>query len=80
VQLIFKSQRLSQMNKIGLYINESFDELMHKVSWPTLNELQSNTTIVVVAMVVIALVVLLMDYVSNFTIVEMMYNNILKTS
>jgi preprotein translocase subunit SecE len=66
------------MNKIGLYINESFDELMHKVSWPTLNELQASSTVVVVSMIVIALVVLLMDYVSNFAIVEMMYNNILK--
>jgi preprotein translocase subunit SecE len=55
------------MNRFNAFIKESYSELMTKVSWPTWDELQSSATIVSVAAVVIALVVLLMDAASNFT-------------
>jgi preprotein translocase subunit SecE len=48
-------------NKIKLYISESYVELMQKVSWPTWSELQSSAIIVMVASVIIALIVLVMD-------------------
>jgi preprotein translocase subunit SecE len=48
-------------NKITEYVQESYDELMHKVSWPTWNELQSSAVVVSIASLIIALVVFLMD-------------------
>ncbi|MBP6977722.1 MAG: preprotein translocase subunit SecE [Bacteroidales bacterium] len=47
--------------KIKEYAKESYDELMHKVSWPTFKELQGSALVVFVASLIIALVVFLMD-------------------
>jgi preprotein translocase subunit SecE len=49
------------MNKLKIYFQESYQELAHKVSWPTWPELQSSAIIVMVASVIIALIVLAMD-------------------
>ncbi|NLN94704.1 MAG: preprotein translocase subunit SecE [Bacteroidales bacterium] len=54
------------------YINESYDELVHKVSWPTWSELQSSAIVVSIASLIIALVVYLMDK-SFQTILEQFY-------
>jgi len=48
-------------NKIVRYVKESYDELMHKVSWPTWAELQNSAIVVSVASLVIALVIFVMD-------------------
>ena len=48
-------------NKVTEYIKESYDELMHKVSWPTWSELQNSAIVVSIASLIIALVVFLMD-------------------
>lgn len=47
--------------KIKAYVVESYDELWHKVSWPTFSELQNSAIVVSIASLIIALVVLLMD-------------------
>ncbi len=49
--------------KIGVYVKESFNELVHKVTWPTLKELQSSAIVVMVASIIIALVIFLIDLV-----------------
>ena len=51
------------MSKFGEYVKSSYDELVHKVSWPTFKELQSSAIVVAIATLVIALIVLLMDVV-----------------
>jgi len=48
-------------NKIVEYVAESYDELVHKVSWPTWSELQNSAVVVSIASLIIALVVFLMD-------------------
>ena len=48
-------------NKVVNYISESYDELMHKVSWPTWAELQSSAIVVSIATLIIAIIVLAMD-------------------
>jgi len=48
-------------NRFVEYIKESYDELMHKVSWPTWSELQNSAVVVSVASLIIALVVFVMD-------------------
>lgn len=50
------------MTKIKTYFKESYEELVHKVSWPTLKELQSSSILVAVASIIIALIVYVMDY------------------
>ena len=47
--------------KLILYFEEAYNELVHKVSWPTRKELQSSALIVMVASIIIALIVQLMD-------------------
>jgi len=43
------------------YVKESYNELVNKVTWPTLPQLQSSTVVVMVATVIFAIVVLVMD-------------------
>ena len=50
------------MNIIALYFKESYNELTKKVSWPTWSQLQSSAILVMVASVIIAVVVFLMDF------------------
>jgi len=58
--------------KIQAYLEESYDELKHKVSWPTWSELQSSAIVVSVASLIIAVVVYLMD-ISLRTLLEQFY-------
>jgi len=53
------------MNKISLYFKESLQELQEKVTWPTLEQLQQSTAIVLVATLIITAMVLLMDFGSS---------------
>ena len=50
------------MKKIVTYLKETYDELVHKVSWPTYSELTSNAVAVLYASLIIALVVFVMDF------------------
>lgn len=49
------------MLKLRTYIKECYNELMHKVSWPTWNELQSSAIVVLTASLIIGILVFLMD-------------------
>ncbi len=51
-----------KMKKVVAYIKESYDELVHKVSWPTYSELTSNAVAVLYASLIIAVLVFLMDF------------------
>ena len=42
-------------------IKESYTELVHKVSWPTTKELSQSSVVVLIASLIMALVVWLMD-------------------
>ncbi len=44
------------------YLKDCYNELVHKTSWPTRQELTSSAVVVLVASVIIALVVWLMDF------------------
>ncbi len=47
--------------KIVEYISETYTELVHKVSWPTWKDLQSSALIAMIASLLIAVIVFLMD-------------------
>ncbi len=53
------------MNRIGSYIQEAYDELLHKVSWPSWDELQQTTIIVLIALGLVTAVVAGMDLASK---------------
>ncbi|MCB9285504.1 MAG: preprotein translocase subunit SecE [Lewinellaceae bacterium] len=53
------------MESIKLYIKESYNELLNKVTWPTWSSLQGSTIVVIIASFILALVIFLMDSVSN---------------
>jgi preprotein translocase subunit SecE len=56
------------MEKIQLYLKESYQELVKNVSWPTWANLQANAVAVVIAVLLLAAIVFLMDMVSKFTL------------
>jgi preprotein translocase subunit SecE len=49
------------MKTIKNYIQDCYNELMHKVTWPSWKELQGSAILVMVSSVIIALVVAFMD-------------------
>jgi preprotein translocase subunit SecE len=48
--------------KIINYIKESYNELIHKVSWPTSSEVFNSAVVVMIASLILALIVFLMDF------------------
>jgi preprotein translocase subunit SecE len=50
------------MKKIINYIKESYNELVHKVSWPTQQELTSSTVVVMSASLLMAIVLFAIDF------------------
>jgi preprotein translocase subunit SecE len=57
---------------LKIYLKESFTELVHKVTWPTWNELQNSAVLVMIATLIIALIVALMDL-SFSNVMEFVY-------
>lgn len=49
------------MEKLKNYIIESLDEIRNKVSWPKFSELQSSAILVLVASLIFALVIGVVD-------------------
>ena len=43
-------------------VKESYNEMVHKVSWPTRKELSQSAVLVLVASIILALIVWLMDW------------------
>jgi preprotein translocase subunit SecE len=49
------------MKRLINYVKAAYEELVHKVSWPSFKELQGSTILVMVASLIFALVILCMD-------------------
>ncbi|MCR4592628.1 MAG: preprotein translocase subunit SecE [Bacteroidaceae bacterium] len=47
---------------IKTYCKDSYEELVHKTTWPTRSELMSSAVVVLTASLCIALVVFVMDW------------------
>ena len=61
------------MAKLQSYIQDSINELRHKVTWPSYNELQNSSILVLVASVIFASVIGLID-IGFREIMEFIYN------
>ena len=59
------------------YVKESYNELVHKVTWPTFAQLQNSTVVVMVASLIFAIVILTMD-ISFENIMEAIYRTLAK--
>ncbi|MGB3949328.1 MAG: preprotein translocase subunit SecE [Bacteroidia bacterium] len=53
------------MSKFKEYIDETVNELVQKVSWPSWKELQNKSVIVMVAAVIMSLAIFVMDFSFN---------------
>jgi len=49
------------MSKLKSFITASYDEMRHKVSWPKFSELQSSSVLVLVASLIFALFIGVID-------------------
>ena len=54
-------QNIKLMKKVIAYIKDCYNELIHKVSWPTWKELQNSAMVVFIASLIIAFIIYLMD-------------------
>jgi len=53
------------MNKLTAYLKDSYKELVEKVTWPSWEQLQQSTMIVLGATIFITAIVGVMDFVAN---------------
>jgi preprotein translocase subunit SecE len=53
------------MDKLTLYLKESYHELVKNVSWPTAAQLQESTMVVLITASILALIIFLMDGISK---------------
>jgi len=53
------------MKKVVNYFKETYEELVHKVTWPSMKDLQNSVVVVSIASLIIALIVFMMDFVFN---------------
>lgn len=61
------------MEKIKLYVQESYNELMTKVTWPTWQNLQQTTIVVLIGLIIFTLLVFIMDAISKGILNELIY-------
>lgn len=62
------------MNRVREYFQETYNELVNKVSWPTWMELQNSAIVVMVASLIIALLIYVMDTVFSTLMEKIIYN------
>jgi len=63
------------MNNFIAFVRESIDEMRTKVTWPKYRDLQQSSILVLVASLIFALVIGLIDY-GFQTIMELYYKSI----
>ncbi|MFK8009711.1 MAG: preprotein translocase subunit SecE [Saprospiraceae bacterium] len=49
------------MDRIQLYLKESYNELVNKVTWPTWSKLLQDSRLVLVASLILSFIIFLMD-------------------
>jgi preprotein translocase subunit SecE len=54
-----------KMESLKVWFKDVLDEMLYKVQWPSLEDLQSSTVTVLIASIIIALIIFVMDFVFN---------------
>jgi preprotein translocase, SecE subunit, bacterial len=63
------------MKKIKTYLQNAYNELVNKVSWPTWKELQASALLVMVASLIFAIVIFAMD-ITLENVMKFVYKNL----
>ncbi|RYF73961.1 MAG: preprotein translocase subunit SecE [Cytophagaceae bacterium] len=50
------------MEKVTTFLKHSWEEVQHNVTWPKFNDLQASSSLVLIASLIFALLVGLIDY------------------
>ena len=66
-------KRKDMFKNIVLYCKDTYEELVHKTTWPTRKELIHSAFVVLIASVIIALVVFAMDKVF-YNLMQLIYS------
>ncbi|HOJ89904.1 MAG TPA: preprotein translocase subunit SecE [Saprospiraceae bacterium] len=61
------------MDKLSLYLKESYAELVEKVTWPTWQNLFDSARVVIITSIIISLVIFIMDLIVN-GVLKFIYN------
>lgn len=61
------------MESLKLYVRESYNELVNKVTWPNLPTLQQTTVVVIVGSIIFSLIIFVMDGVWKNFLNELIY-------
>ena len=56
------------MASVVQFVKESYEEMTHKVTWPTWGELQNSAVLVLIASFIIGAVIFAMDKGANFVL------------
>ena len=70
-------QKLNEMSQFTQYLQESYQELVTKVTWPTWKELQGSSVLVFVASLVIAGFVFVMDWVFGVNATDSLWRGVI---
>jgi len=63
------------MERLKLYLKESYNELVNKVTWPTWTNLQQTSVVVLVTSIILSLIIFIMDLASKGIINELIYKH-----
>jgi preprotein translocase SecE subunit len=63
------------MESLQLYVKESYNELVNKVTWPSLSSLQQTTVVVIVASIIFSLIIFVMDGAAKLILNDLIYEN-----
>ncbi len=59
--------------RIKTYFQDAFNELIHKVTWPSYSDLQNSAVVVMVASFIIAMIIFGMDFIFE-NVMEAVYS------
>lgn len=62
------------MEQLKLYIKDSYNELVNKVTWPSWPMLQQSTVAVLVGTLIFTAVVYILGAIAKWGLVDMLYN------
>ena len=75
VRILVPVLKLRIMANVVEFLKESYSEMTQKVTWPTWGELQNSAVIVLIASVIIAAIVAIMDK-SLSSVLELFYKSL----
>ena len=62
------------MDSIKLYLKESYNELMNKVTWPSFSSLQQNTIAVIIGTLIFTAIIYVLGAAAKALLVDVIYN------